>query len=53
MKKEYNSPDFEITSLTLRDTLAASTYSAVPEDPNRSGDDSGDDDFGGMLVSNP
>ena len=49
MKKEYNSPDFEITSLTLRDTLAASNYSAEPEDPTRAGDDSGGGElFGGI-----
>lgn len=47
MKRKYISPDFEITSLTLRDTLAASSYSAEPEDPTRAGDDSG----GGDLTS--
>ena len=50
MKRKYASPDFEITSLTLRDTLAASNYSAEPEDPNRSGDDNGEGDLTSGLI---
>ena len=41
MKKEYNSPDFDIVSLSLKDILTASEYTPVPEDPIRSGNDDG------------
>ena len=41
MKKEYNSPDFDIVSLSLKDILTASEYTPVPEDPTRAGNDGG------------
>ena len=52
MKRKYASPDFEITSLTLRDTLAASNYSAEPEDPTRNGNDSGGGGLDEGLTDN-
>lgn len=49
MKKEYNSPDFDIVSLVTKDVLAASQYKPEPEDPTRAGDDSGGGElFGGV-----
>ena len=46
-KKFYSSPELEIVSLSMIDVLAASTYSAVPENPTRAGDEGGDiDPFG-------
>ena len=39
MKREYISPEIEKISLSVRDVLAASTYSAVPEVPTRAGSD--------------
>ncbi len=49
MKKEYNSPDFDIVSLSLKDVLVASQYTPEAEDPTRGGDDSGGGElFGGF-----
>lgn len=42
MKKMYDSPDWELISLTLNDVMAASQYDPEAEDPTRTGDDSGD-----------
>lgn len=44
-KKKYSYPEIEIVSLSLIDVLTASEYSAVPENPVRSGVE-GDDLFG-------
>ena len=44
MKKKYISPEMEIISLILQDTLAASNYIPVPEVPTRAGDDEPIDD---------
>ena len=49
MKKDYNSPDFDIVSLSMKDVLTASEYTPVPEDPTRAGDDSGGGEIGGDL----
>lgn len=49
MKIEYNSPDFDIVSLSMIDVLAASTYTPQPEDPTRAGDDSGEGDLSNLL----
>ena len=48
VKKDYTSPDLEVISLMVRDVLAASTYSAVPEDPTRAGDDNGGGEIGDL-----
>ena len=45
MKKKYLTPDIEVISLLTQDVLTASTYSAVPEDPTRTGSDNPIDDF--------
>lgn len=45
MKKKYLTPDMEIISLLTQDVLAASTYSAVPEEPTRTGVDAPIEDF--------
>lgn len=49
MKKEYNSPDFDIVSLSLKDVLAASQYTPEAELPTRAGDDSGEGDLSDLL----
>ena len=46
MKKEYTSPEVEMITLLTTDVLAASTYSAVPEDPTKFGNDDDDIEFG-------
>lgn len=49
MKKEYNSPDFDIVSLSLRDVLTASQYKPEAELPTRAGDDRGEGDLSDLL----
>jgi hypothetical protein len=39
MKKEYDSPEMKIILITLKDSLAASTYTPTAEVPIRDGDD--------------
>lgn len=46
MKNKYIAPDAEVISLSLVDTLAASTYTPIPEDPTRNGNDDDDIEFG-------
>lgn len=47
MKKKYASPEWELFSFKLTEVLTtASQYSADPEDPERTGDDTG----GGELF---
>lgn len=41
MKREYDSPEWELLSFKLNDVMAASNYDPEPEDPTRDGDDSG------------
>ena len=52
MKKEYNSPDMDIVSLSLKDVLTASEYIPHPEDPTRAGDDSGSGGLDDGLTDN-
>ena len=46
MKNKYIVPDAEVISLSLVDTLAASTYTPIPENPTRNGNDKEDIEFG-------
>lgn len=46
MKKEYASPEWELYSFKLtEDLLTASEYDPEPENPGRTGDDSGNEEF--------